>query len=323
MRAPFLFAVPAVLFAAAAGQEWVAEHGGTAEVDKAGKVVAVSFESSWIADSDLQQLASFSDLRRLNLAHTRLTDPGFRELKSLPNVTELNLYFAEQIGDGAMAVVRNWKNLKRLNLRGTKVTDAGVALLAEHPSLEAIDVGYSLFTDNGFEFLTSIPNLKEVAAGGNKLTDVGLNTLRQIPGLRVLDLSGAQRTDSGLWAATVTDRGLETIALFKNLEKLFLRAAKITDAGSHQLSALQNLKVLELADTQLSASGLGFVSQLKSLEELSLARSPRVDDKAIEALASAPALKWVDLEGTKVTEDGVRKLRERRPQLKVEWKPVS
>ena len=190
---------------------------------------------------------------RLDLSHTRLTDRGFRELKGLAKITDLNLYYAEQIGDGTLAVVKNWRGLRRLILRGTKVTDTGVAQLAEHPSLEAIDVGFSLFTDGGFEPLTSIPNLKEIAAGGNKVTDTGINSVRLMPNLRVLDLNGSQRTDSGLWAATVTDRGLEAIATLSKLEELYLRGAKVTDGGTAVLASLKQLRVLDLSDSQVSA----------------------------------------------------------------------
>jgi hypothetical protein len=95
-------------------------------------------------------------LTRLDLSHTRVTDLGFKDLKPLQDIRELNLYYAEQVGDGALTIARGWKQLQRVNLRGTKITDAGIAQLADHPRLEAIDVGFSLFTDGGFEPLTTI-----------------------------------------------------------------------------------------------------------------------------------------------------------------------
>src|SRR5690606_16558527 len=150
--------------------------GGEAERE-GGAIVGLNFRSTWIEDEDLRDVARVKTLRRLDLSHTRITDLGFPALKELQNVEDLNLYFAEQIGDGALAVARGWTKLKRLNLRGTKVTDLGVAQLAGHPSLEWLDVGYSLYTDGGFEPLTTMPNLRAIAVGGNKVTDVGLNLL--------------------------------------------------------------------------------------------------------------------------------------------------
>jgi Leucine-rich repeat (LRR) protein len=307
-----------LLPAVAVTTQWIQDHGGTSKSDAQGHVIEANFRGSWIDDSDLATVATLKDLLRLDLSHTRVTDPGFRDLKALANVRDLNLYYAEQIGDGALAVVKNWRNLKRINLRGTKITDLGVAQLAEHPSLEAIDVGFSLFTDGGFEPLTTIPNLKELAAGGNKVTDTGLNAVRLMPNLRVLDLNGVQRTDSGLWSAAVTDRGLEAITTLTKLEELHLRAAKITDGGSAKLSSLKLLKVLDLSETQLSA--LSFLSQLPNLERLALYRSAKVDDSIIPLLTK---LKWVDLQGTKVTAAGIEKLRQANPTCRIVWEPAS
>src|SRR5215218_1032071 len=183
---------------------WITNIGGTSTSDAQGHVTEASFRTSWIDDADLERVATLSDLRALDLSHTRITDLGFRSLKPLTKLQSLSLYYAEQFGDGALTIARGWKELKRLNVRGTKITDAGVAQLAEHPSLESLDVGFSLFTDNGFEALTSIPGLRQLAVGGNKITDVGLNYVRLMPNLRRLDLNGVQRTDSGLWSATIT-----------------------------------------------------------------------------------------------------------------------
>jgi internalin A len=307
-----------LLPAVAVTTQWIQNHGGTGKTDAEGRIVEVSFRGSWIADSDLATVATLKDLIRLDLSHTRITDPGFRELKPLEKLADVNLYYAEQIGDGALVVAKNWRALKRLNLRGTKITDAGVAQLAEHPSLEAIDVGFSLFTDGGFEHLTSIPNLRELAAGGNKVTDTGLNALRLMPNLRVLDLNGVQRTDSGLWSASVTDRGLEAVATLANLQELYLRGAKITDGATARLASLKMLKVLDLSETQVSS--LAVLSQLGSLERLALYRCTRVDDSIIPALAK---LKWVDLQGTKVTAAGIEQLRRANPNCRVVWEPAS
>jgi hypothetical protein len=193
--------------------------------------VALDLSRTWVNDSDLQRVGTFTELRTLDLSHTRVTDLGFVHLKKLRNVTAVNLYYAELVGDGACAVMKLWPKLQTLNMRGTKVTDTGVAHLAGHAGLESIDVGFALFTDNGVELLATMPKLRHVAYGGNKMTDVGLSPLKLIPTLRELDLGGLQRTDSGLWQVTITDRGLEVLGTMTELEVLNLRNAKITRCG--------------------------------------------------------------------------------------------
>src|SRR5689334_1958791 len=103
MNAASLFMmIPAVV----AGTAWISSVGGTSKADPQGRIIEASFRSSWIEDSDLRSVASLPELRVLDLSHTRVTDLGFRDLKPLANVSDLNLYYAEQIGDGALAIAR-------------------------------------------------------------------------------------------------------------------------------------------------------------------------------------------------------------------------
>jgi Leucine-rich repeat (LRR) protein len=306
------FGALCLLASFAFGANWLDE----VKRDAKGNITEVNLRHSWVSDSDLLALAQIPTITKLDLAETRITDLGFQHLKKLPAVTDVNLYYAELLGDEALAAMKTWKNLKTLNARGTKITDAGLANLAGLP-IESIDVGYSLFTDGGFEHLAALPKLTSIAVGGNKVTDVGLNTLRTMPNLISVDLSGAQRTDSGLWAATVTDRGLESLARLPKLQRLNLHGAKITDAGAGQLRTLQELRELNLGATQLSAKGLGFLAELGKLEKLSLPGLTKLDDEAIPVLAAMKSLRWLDITDTKITPEGAERLRTGHPGLVV------
>src|SRR4029077_3635969 len=112
--------------------------------DASGHIVEANFRASWVTDSDLERFATMTDLRRIDLSHTRITDIGFEHLKKLEKVQSVNLYYAEMIGDGALAAMKDWKQLRELTLRGTKVTDAGLAPLANHGALESLDIGFAL-----------------------------------------------------------------------------------------------------------------------------------------------------------------------------------
>ena len=83
--------------------------------------VEADFRASWVTDSDLERVAAMPDLQRIDLSHTRITDIGFEHLKKLQKVQSVNLYYAEQIGDGALAAMKNWRQLRELNLRGRKL----------------------------------------------------------------------------------------------------------------------------------------------------------------------------------------------------------
>src|SRR4051812_9907746 len=181
---------------------------------------SVDLRGSWVTDSDIARLGQMSDLRRLDLSLTRISDRGLRALKSAQGIEDLNVYFAEQISDEGAAVVRNFHHLKTLNLRGTKITDNTLELLAGVPTIESLDIGWAQITDTGLEHLTALTNLRRLTFGGNKLTDTALGFLRQMPQLEYLDIGGQQRTDSGLWSLTLTDAGMQIIGSVTELREL-------------------------------------------------------------------------------------------------------
>ena len=114
--------------------DWVTRLGGTATRGAQGEIIGLELRGSWVGDADLRSIASLASLKSLDLSHTLITDIGFQALKSAPAIEELNLYYAEQVGDGVPTVIKGWKKLKKLNMRGTKITDLGVAQLAGHPA---------------------------------------------------------------------------------------------------------------------------------------------------------------------------------------------
>jgi Leucine-rich repeat (LRR) protein len=285
---PLLFNVliPALLFAAAAN-DWIAHAGGAVDGG------SVSLRASWVTDSDMPLLAHMPGLTRLDLSLTRISDPGLRALRGAPSISDLNLSFAEQIGDDGVSALRDWKHLRRLNLRGTKITDAALETLAGVKSLESLDVGYAQLTDAGPEHLTALANLRRLSLGGNKLTAAGLQFLREEPRLSYLDISGTQRTDSGLWSITLTSEGVEAIAT-------------VTD-----------LVDLNLGGTAISAGGLKTLASLPRLERLTLQNCKRVGHDAVPVLSSWTRLRWLDVAGTQLTPEDVAALKKALPECRI------
>lgn len=278
---------------AATDPSWIAERGGVAERDKTGKIVAVDLRSSWVADSDLADLARMADLKRLDLSLTRVSDQGLRLLRTAPGIVDLNLYYAELITDDGLSAVRGWKHLKRLNLRGTKITDKTLEMLSTVPTVESLDIGFAEITDVGLDHLAVLPNLRELTIGGNKLTDLGLQMLRQLPQLTYLDLGGSQRTDSGLWSITLTDAGLESLA------------------------TLTEVKDLSLNGTSVSGRGLERLKNLQKLERLYLQGCKRITDTAVPVLSAFTRLRLLDAKDTSLTPEGIAQLRKAIPNAQI------
>jgi Leucine-rich repeat (LRR) protein len=278
---------------AATDPAWIVDKGGVTVRDNAGKIVAVDLRASWVADTDIAELARIPDLTRLDLSLTRISDQGLRNLRAAPKIAELNLYYAELITDDGMSAVRGWKHLKRLNLRGTKITDKTLEMLATVPTLESLDIGFAEITDVGLDHLSVLPNLRELTIGGNKLTDLGVQMLRQLPQLTYLDLGGSQRTDSGLWSVTITDGGMESVA------------------------TLSNLKELRLNGTPVSGRGLERLKGVQTIERLHLQGCKRIGDSAVPVLGAMTKLRLVDVKETALTPEGIAQLRKALPQAQI------
>src|SRR5262245_41835932 len=117
------FAVAALLSVALVSAAWIDDLGGRVERAPGGKITEVNLRASWVTDGDLLELARLPQLQRLDLSQTRITDQGLAYLKTAASLREVNLAYAEKIGDPAHAVIKHWKNLRKLSLRGTVIAD--------------------------------------------------------------------------------------------------------------------------------------------------------------------------------------------------------
>jgi internalin A len=287
--------------------QWIAEAGGTVIRDAAGKITGADLRASWVTDTDLRKLLLLHDLRYLDLSLTRITDQGMQEIRSLPGIIELNLYFAEYVTDEGLAAVKGWKRLKRLNVHGTKISDTTLEHISGITTLESVNVGSAMITDVGLERLTTLPNLKELTMGGNELGDAGLQALRQMPGLTYLDLSGRQGTDSNVWAIAMSDSGLDAVLSLKDLRELRF-GCTFVGVG------MEGARYATVSAMSVNTRWLESMTSLKKLEKLKLQGCNRVDDESLAVLASFPAIRELDLKGTSVTEKGLAMFRAAKPK---------
>jgi internalin A len=294
----------------AADVKWIDDLGGHVSKDGQGRVTGVSLRGTWVGDADLRHLTELPELSNLDLSLTHITDQGMSELRSLPGITELNLYFAEYVTDEGIAAIKDWKKLRTLNLHGTKVSDTALEHIAGIPTLESLNVGSTLMTDVGLERLTTLPNLKELTMGGNELGDAGLQALRQMPGLTYLDLSGRQGTDKNVWTIAMSETGLAAVLTLKNLRELRFACVSIG-------VGIEGTKLGEVSLLTVTPKWLEEMKALPKLEKLKLQGCNRVDDQAVSTLIAMPNLHEVDLQGTSVTEQGAAKLRTARPNAVV------
>ena len=286
-----LFACSAV---ASSNLDWVDGLGGKIERDAAGSVIAVNLRGTWVGDSELLDLAHLAQLERLDLSHTRITDEGMLYLKPATGIRELNLYYAEQITDQGMSAIKDWKNLKRLNVRGTRISDGTLAIAGALTGLESLDVAYTEITDSGLDALVPLTHLKELSIGRSKLGGSELEVLRLLTTLEYLDLGGPHPGAGG---------------------KKETGVSPLPASVPRAISELKQLRVLKLAYSGIGADGLRILSSLDKVEKLALEGCIHVDDQALAELTQWKSLKYLDVQETKVTQQGVAALEKAKPGI--------
>lgn len=294
---------------------------------------ALDLTATWTTDADLSSVGKMAKLERLSLAQTRVTDAGLERLRELRSLRELDLYFAEFFTDDGVATLRGLAKLERLNLRGTKVTSRVFEPLSHLTSLRSLDISYSQIDDSGVELLAELPQLETLAIGGTRIGVVALSSLKLLPALRHLDVSGMQRVDSGHWGLTLNSIVLAELGALENLVSLNLSGAVLNDIGAdkpglkeeqrqtldglEKLAGLRKLERLDLSRTPVNAAGLRALTGLGQLRELRLALAKNIDDAAVPILAEMKSLRVVMLEGTRITAEGIARLRTARPELQL------
>jgi internalin A len=309
--------------------------GGTVVRDAKGEVAEISLARTWATDADIERIAAFKNLKRLDLSLTYVSDRGIERLKPLDRLEDLNLYAAEFITDAALAFLRGHRQLRTVNLRGTDVTDTSVAYLAGLPGLTSLDISFTQITDVGLEHLASLSQIEQLNLGGNKISGVGLHVLKLLPKLKKLSFYGIQRRNAGwCWAPVVTDLELDTIALVGGLEELNIglgvglgtprpkdlgpadgeaecRVAggtRITDLGVRKLAQLEKLRQLDLSGAAITVNGVKTLASFPELRRLSLWNVAGVDDSAAPYLETLGALTSLDLSNTAIGDTTLARL---------------
>jgi hypothetical protein len=275
---------------------WMTRLGGTVRRDASGAVVAVNLGSTWINDSEMLDLVAFKKLARLDLSHTRISDEGLLRLAPAAQIEDLNLLYAEQITDLGMNAVKGWRRLKSLNVRGTRIADDTLAIVSQLTQLEALDIANTNVSDAGLENLAPLTHLKHLALGRTRVDESTLAMLRLLSTLESLDLSGPR-------GAVRNQRGRTS--------------GPLPDAVVSAIADLKELRVLKLGHSAIDAAGLRKLAVLGKVEKLGLECCPRVDDAALRELAAWKSLKFLDVQETKTTSDGIATLKSALPGVQI------
>ncbi|KAM3822764.1 uncharacterized protein M6D78_018306 [Vipera latastei] len=130
-----------------------------------------------ISDEGLRPLAGLCRLRRLSLAHTRVTDEGLPHLRALRHLEELRLDRLAVSSARVAHCLAGLPHLQVLSLAGTAVGDSVARLgLAGCRHLLKLNLSNTRLTDRGLRFLAHLP-LVQLNLDGSGVSAAGVAEL--------------------------------------------------------------------------------------------------------------------------------------------------
>ena len=199
-------------------------------------------------------------------------------------------------------------------------------LLPKHCIREARVVGAYDTDDSLLKEVAHFPQLQYLTLSNSPITDEGLRSIRHLTRLRQLSLQGSNVTDRGvaqlsslqelerlhLSGRGITDTSLRQIARCKQLQELVLIDTSITDEGVQHLNGAPQLHTLYIGGSQVTSRVFDTLETMPKLKQLDLGQS-QIDDAAIPQICRLNGLEVLCLRGTRLSEEGKKKLRQKFP----------
>ena len=176
---------------------WTGTDIVSAHVGRLTQLEKLSMVASALSDTDLAHLKGLTNLTSLELIHSdSLTDSGLPHMKALTNLSELDLSGNKVTGTG-LEHLRGLTKLSVLSLRNTEVTDAGLAHLKGLVNLSRLDLGDDLISDSGLLHLHKLTKLSHLDLSRTLVSDAGLVHLKGLTRLSYLNVNSTRVTDAG------------------------------------------------------------------------------------------------------------------------------
>lgn len=225
-----------------------------------------------ISDEGLLHLRPAKQIRELNLLYAeQITDLGLNAIKGWTNLKRLNVR-GTRISDPTLAIVGKLTGLESLDIANTGVTDKGMDSLVPLTHLRHLALGRTRFSPDSLSMLRLLTTLESLDLSGPQgvaraqRSEGGAipASVAQLKELRTLRLGHSQ--------VSAEDLRLLAASLSK-LEKLGLEAcARVDDEALKVIAGWKSLKYVDLQDTKISPAGVDALK--KDRPELAILSGP-------------------------------------------------
>lgn len=312
---------------------WGVPLNGLAHLSALSALVHLAVTGHSIGDEALLRISSLSRLRNLDVKSSFKPEFTVLGLSSLSKLCLLQ-HLSVDVGNGdALAYIAEVASLRHLDIADSSVSGESLLHLSCLTALTFLGLANTCLTDAAAEHLQYLSgSLIDLDLRGTFITDSGmphvarchrlcslnlehcpfitsdcLAALSHLPALRRLELSYA--------ALLRLDSAADRLSHFPALNSLGVRGFHVDSVGMSRLGELQQLETLDLS---CSDSRDEHLEQLRApaLRELRLASCRQLSGAAPLHLTQLSALTLLDLKGTDVGDEGVRRLVELLPNLR-------
>ena len=241
-----------------------------------------------LSDEHAARLTSLKDLHTVRVNGSSLTDTGFAAFIGLTGLQSLDVRGAtiSPTGYGPLAAMTKLTSLSLSN-----VGDEAMALLSNHYELTRIEINSDILTDAGIHHLCDVISLQTLELTSDNITDDGLRDFWRLQRLNTLILN----------LPNITGEGFGPVTEAKKVNRMWLRSKSLKNDIFDHIATMPVLKYLVLGDSRMGGS-------------------PDLTDEGLLRLVDAERLTSIELQttGTQITDDGIARLKEQKPDLRVQ-----
>ncbi|WP_247310897.1 GALA protein [Ralstonia pseudosolanacearum] len=236
-----------------------------------------------------------------------------RYLATLP-LESLNLKDAPMVGDAGAALLAGNHALKKLTMSDCGISEVGARRLADHPSLESLDLSGNRIDARGAQHLATSESIKTLRLCCCGVTDPGIHALADNPRLTSLDVSGNRINDDALRHLAASP-SLTMLDVSCNRQTLLGGPQSVLEGEEMAFALAETLAGREKPLASLKADGNAFgdfAAQMLAFPTIGTAslslKSNFIGPEGAGYLAANPALQELDLTQNKIRDEGAQEL---------------
>lgn len=261
------------------------------------------FRGNAVTNERLLANKTVSKWKSLALLRTRVDDDGLIQVCQVAKRLEEVHIVSDQISDTSMPALCSLPLLRSLLFDGVpRITDVGIASIANSYQLRELYLNGTQLSDAGVDALSGLPQVWSLSLIDTKITDTGVSKLGSLQ----LVLVRFERVRVEGWGL----QGLQNTSKMR----LFLDGCPISDKNLTAFLATHNkISTLSLNNSNVGNPSIVAIADLQDLEDLRL-EGTTVTDEGVKTLLRHPTLLTLYLKDTMVSEQMVQQLKSESPE---------